>query len=305
VAGPRVLEHMVDTVLCLEGSDQSDHRVLRATKNRFGSTSEIGILSMAPSGLQDVSNPSELFLSSNLMRQGQDGSTVVVILEGTRPILVEVQALVGSFIPPSIKSGARRTVEGYSIQRLLLICAVIEKSLKITLYNRDIYVNIVGGLRISEPAADLSVAVALVSSYLSLSIKKNIAFIGEIGLGGELRNCRNIDSRIQEAKNMGFDEVIIPRKKTQPWSNNNKKSIASQEMYGNISSAPNEGVKGDTVSSKKVKSIECGSLREALNAAFDVSSIDELIASIKSKRKTKVDRSVVNDDDIESNEYSD
>lgn len=154
VAGPRVLEHMVDTVLNFEGSENSDYRLLRTIKNRFGSTFEIGVFSMTSMGLADVSNPSELFMSTNIVSQGIEGSAVSVILEGSRPILAEVQCLVGSFIPPSVKpSGSmRRTVEGYSLQRLLLICAVLEKIIKLNLYSRDIFVNIVGGLRITEPS---------------------------------------------------------------------------------------------------------------------------------------------------------
>lgn len=304
VAGPRVLEHMVDTVLNLEGSDQGDHRVLRSSKNRFGSTTEIGIFAMTSSGMQDVMNPSEMFLSSNIMRQGQDGSAVVVTMEGTRPILVEVQCLVGAFIPPTVKSSSRRTIEGYSIQRLLLICAVIEKNLKLKLYNRDIYVNIVGGLRISETAADLAVAVTLVSSYLNLPIKKNIVFIGEIGLGGELRSCRGIEARIQEAKSMGFDEIIIPRKRPRPWnmqkSRDNQKDY-SKELHQDLSKAKSE-LEGTTAV------MECGSLREALCVAFEADNIDILIANnVKSKRSTSRSRRnfASADDDDEEEDYED
>jgi DNA repair protein RadA/Sms len=291
VAGPRILEHMVDTVLNLEGSEQSDYRLLRTTKNRFGSTSEIGVFTMTSAGMLDIDNPSELFLSSHLIRQRQDGSAVAVVMEGTRPILAEIQSLVGGVIPAQIKSPPRRTIEGYSLQRLLIICAVLEKVLRISLYNRGIFVNIVGGLRIYEPAADLAMAVTIVSSYLNRSIPKNIAFIGEIGLGGELRNCRGIDQRITEAENMGFDEIVVPMKRAMA-----KMRKATATATGG--SNDNDGGYKDK---KKMKIQECQSLRHALNIAFDVDSIDELI-NIKRRPSKALRRQDSSEDDFDDDE---
>ena len=162
VAGPRLLEHMVDTVLYLEGSERADYRLLRGIKNRFGSTSEMGVFTMEPNGLEDVNNPSELFMSPAVVSEGVEGAAVLVLMEGTRPLLAEVQCLVGEYSPLKIP---RRTSDGFPLQRLQLICAVLEKRLGISLSSREVYLNVVGGLKISDPDSDLAVAVTIISSY--------------------------------------------------------------------------------------------------------------------------------------------
>jgi DNA repair protein RadA/Sms len=182
VAGPRVLEHMVDAVLHLEGSERADYRMLKSVKNRFGSVAEVGVFTMTDTGLVDVRNPSELFMSSSVVSEGLEGSAVAVVLEGTRPILAEIQCLVGGAInfEGSGKVNPRRTADGFPIQRLLLICAVIEKRLKLALWNRDVYLNVVGGLRVQEPSADLAVAATVISSLTATPIQAATAFIGFI-----------------------------------------------------------------------------------------------------------------------------
>jgi DNA repair protein RadA/Sms len=213
VAGPRILEHMVDTVLYLEGSTgsaESQVRLLRGIKNRFGSTSEVGVLSMTETGMEDVTNPSELFLSGDSSTQhGQEGSAVAVVLEGSRPLLAEIQCLVSAASPRA--TNVKRMSDGFPVQRLLLICAVIEKRLRLPLWNRDVYVNVAGGLRVSEPASDLAVAMTVISSLTERNVKAGIAFIGEIGLGGELRSAKGAAQRVKEASKLGFSTVIVPK----------------------------------------------------------------------------------------------
>ena len=208
VAGPRILEHMVDVVLYLEGSERAEFRLLRGIKNRFGSTSEVGVLSMTEEGMKDVNNPSELFLTDGVAEHGQEGSAVAVLLEGTRPLLAEVQCLVSAASP---RANVKRMSDGFPVQRLLLICAVIEKRLKMQLWNRDVYINIAGGLRVTEPASDLAVAITVISSLSDRSIKAGAAFIGEVGLGGELRSAKGLEQRVKEAAKLGFKLIVVPK----------------------------------------------------------------------------------------------
>ena len=210
VAGPRILEHMVDTVLYLEGSQgaEAQYRILRSVKNRFGSTSEVGVLSMDQLGMSDVMNPSELFLSEGITKSGQEGSAVAIIMEGTRPLLAEIQCLVSAASPRA--ANVRRMSDGFPVQRLLLICAVIEKRLRLQLWNRDVYVNVAGGLRVNEPASDLAVAMTVISSLTERGIKPSHAFVGEVGLGGELRNAKGIEKRVREAAKLGFKTIVVP-----------------------------------------------------------------------------------------------
>jgi DNA repair protein RadA/Sms len=204
LAGPKVLEHMVDTVLYFEGERTQNFRILRCIKNRFGSTNEIGIFDMQSAGLQEVSNPSEIFLQDNSLNV--PGSMVVSALEGTRSFLVEVQSLVAH----SSLSMPRRTFTGIDNNRAAIIIAVLEKKCGFMLGAEDIFINVVGGVRLEEPAADLGIALAIISSFKELSFAKRIAAIGEIGLSGELRTVSNIEKRINEVEKLGFDSCIIP-----------------------------------------------------------------------------------------------
>lgn len=205
LAGPRVLEHMVDTVLSFEGERTEDFRILRTVKNRFGTTSEIGVFEMKESGLDEISNPSAVFLEETGFQK--EGSVVIGIMEGTRPILVEIQALVSETkaVMP------RRTVVGVESSRLNLILAVLEKKLKIPFYNCDVYVNVVGGLNIDGTFGDLGLALALISSIKSKEIGlEKLLVVGEIGLTGEVRPVSFCDRLVNEAEKMGFKNVIIP-----------------------------------------------------------------------------------------------
>lgn len=205
IAGPRVLEHIVDTVLYLEGDRFHQYRLLRGVKNRYGSTNEIGVFEMTHDGMREVPNPSQIFLAER--SAGTPGSTVAVTMEGTRPLLIEVQALTSHAgnAPP------RRVSNGFDLNRLLLLIAVLSKRVGIPLFNQDIYVNIVGGLRISEPAADLAVALAIVSSYRNQAVDPDMVLIGEIGLSGELRSVSQLDRRLIEATRLGFCRALIPQ----------------------------------------------------------------------------------------------
>jgi len=204
IAGPRVLEHMVDAVLYLEGERHGHFRVLRAVKNRFGSTDEVGVFEMAESGLREVRNPSEAFLEE---RNGSaSGSSVAVTIEGSRPILVEVQALT----TPSAFGLPRRSGNGLDAGRLQLLVAVLQKRVGLGLAGQDIYANVVGGMRIGEPAADLAVALAVASSFRDHPIDSRLVAIGEIGLAGELRSVSQIERRLSEANRLGFTLAIIP-----------------------------------------------------------------------------------------------
>ena len=205
VAGPRVLEHMVDTVLYFEGENHASYRVLRAVKNRFGSTNEIGVFEMAGDGLREVENPSEYMLSGK--PEGASGAVVTCQVEGSRPILLEIQALVSrtSFNIP------RRTATGMDYNRVNLLIAVLEKRIGCDLSSFDAYVNIAGGIRIGEPSADLAVILALLSSYTDKEIGDRVMVFGEVGLSGEVRAVTQAAARVQEAKKLGFEKVIMPR----------------------------------------------------------------------------------------------
>ena len=205
IAGPRVLEHMVDTVLYFEGERHHAYRVLRATKNRFGSTNEIGIFAMSGRGLAEVPDPSALFLSERT--SGAPGSAVICAVEGTRPLLLEVQALVTRtpFGPP------RRTAAGVDYNRTLLLLAVLEKRAGLHLASDDVYVSVAGGVQVSEPAADLGVALAVASSHRERPVEPSTVAVGEVGLGGEVRAVSQIARRIGEAAKLGFRRVLLPR----------------------------------------------------------------------------------------------
>lgn len=206
IAGPRVLEHLVDTVIYFEGDKGQNFRLLRTIKNRFGSTNEVGLFEMSDSGLKDVSNLSEFFLSQ---RQLEDpGSALFVAMEGTRPIIVEIQSLVS----PTNFGVPRRMAMGVDNQRLNLLVAVLEKKLELPLYNNDIYVNVVGGLKLTETASDLAICMAIASSFRNIPLKSKTVFLGEIGLLGEIRNISNIEARVKEASNLNIQTVFLPDK---------------------------------------------------------------------------------------------
>ncbi|MDP6586386.1 MAG: DNA repair protein RadA [Anaerolineales bacterium] len=209
IAGPRVLEHTVDTVLYLEGDLHHAYRLLRGVKNRFGPTSEVGIFEMKSSGMIEVKNPSETFLSER--QANVPGSAITVTMEGTRPLLVEVQALAST----STFGKPRRTPNGVDFNRLLLVTAVLTRRLNFRLADQDVFVNIVGGLQIQEPAADLAIAGAIASSVKNQPLISDTVLIGEIGLSGELRASRQMASRLNEAANLGFKSAIIPNSSTQ------------------------------------------------------------------------------------------
>lgn len=205
IAGPKTLEHIVDVVLYLEGEQFSAHRLLRCVKNRFGSTNEIGVFEMKEQGLVEVANPSQIFLS----QRGTNpiGSVVVPILEGSRPLLVEIQALTN----PTSFGQPRRTANGVDFNRLLLITAVLSKRVGLKLGNQDVMVNVTGGLKISEPAADLGIALAVASSFRDNPVDPELAVVGEVGLSGELRSVIQLERRINEAARLGFKRCLIPR----------------------------------------------------------------------------------------------
>lgn len=204
IAGPKVLEHVVDVVLQLEGDRYGGFKVLRAIKNRFGSTNETGIFEMVDSGLKPVDNPSAALLAE---RQASDGSVVLATLEGTRPILVEVQALVNK----TSYGYPKRAASGIDLNRVNLLVAMLEKRTKLNLAEQDIYINIVGGVRITEPAVDLAICMAIGSAAKGLQLKKNAVVFGEVGLSGEVRHVPFIEKRIAEAKKLGFEAAIGPR----------------------------------------------------------------------------------------------
>jgi DNA repair protein RadA/Sms len=204
IAGPRVLEHMVDTVLYFEGDAGHPFRILRAVKNRFGSTNEIGVFEMKEGGLCEVKNPSELFLSERPL--GVSGSVVVATLEGSRPLLVELQALVSS----SPLGMPRRTTIGVDHNRLALLVAVLEKKVGINLSGHDIFLNVAGGVKLNEPAADLGMVVAVASSHLDKTIDPQSLLLGEVGLAGEVRGITQPEMRVREAAKLGFSRCLLP-----------------------------------------------------------------------------------------------
>lgn len=215
IAGPRVLEHMVDTVLYLEGERYFSYRILRGVKNRFGSTNEIGMFEMQQQGMTEILNPSSILISER--EDNPPGSVIVASIEGTRALLAELQSLV----TPSVFGLPRRTANGMDYNRLILLIAVLEKKAGLMLGNQDVYLNVVGGIKINEPALDLGVIIAVASSFKNLPIDKNTVAIGEVGLTGEIRSVNNIEKRIKEAEKLGFKKCIIPE--------NNKKLL--KEKY--------------------------------------------------------------------------
>lgn len=205
IAGPRVIEHMVDTVLQFEGEAHYSYRILRALKNRYGSTNEIGIFEMHDSGLREVQNPSAVFLSERHF--GSSGSTVVASIEGSRPILIEVQALV----TPTSYGMPQRNTTGFDYRRLSLLLAVLEKRVGLHVGSFDVFVNIAGGVKIDEPAVDLGIATSITSSLRDVPVDSTSVAVGEIGLGGEIRTIGQIEKRIQEAAKLGFKRIVVPQ----------------------------------------------------------------------------------------------
>ena len=235
IAGPRVLEHIVDTVLYLEGDRFQAYRLLRSVKNRFGATAEVGVFEMVERGLAEVSNPSEAFLAERMVNAA--GSAIAVTMEGTRPLLVEVQGLTSA----AQFGNARRTPNGVDYNRLLMLCAVLTRRAGLHLAEADVFVNVVGGLKIEEPAADLAIAAAVASSMRDLPVRADTALIGEIGLAGELRMPGQMPARLREAAKLGFKTAIVPKRlrKGEPWP-------------------------------KDIEIVEARSLYQALEAAFGV-----------------------------------
>eukprot|EP01038_Epipyxis_sp_PR26KG_P008936 gene8936-12051_t len=270
VGGPKVLEHMVDTVLSMEGSDNSDYRFVRCNKNRFGAATEVAVFSMSENGMEDVLNPSELFISNQILIHGSEGSAATVVLEGSRAISAEIQCLVG-ITSPYPKFNPKRTSDGFPVSRLLLICAVIEKHLKVTLSSRDVFVNVISGMKLSEPSADLALCIAIISSLTSAPVRPGVAFIGEIGLGGEIRGARSMETRVNEASKIGFQSVVIPSISDFTNKNHNKKVITNN-----------------------IKIIPCKTLKDALSVAFD-GDIHSLLLQTKRKNSKAM---------LEEDEYS-
>ncbi len=211
LAGPRVLEHLVDTVLYFEGDRHHAYRILRATKNRFGSTNEIGVFEMGPHGLAEVPNPSAVFLAER--PAAAPGSAVVCALEGTRPLLLEVQALVA----PTHFGMPRRTAAGVDYNRLVLLLAVLEKRAGLHLAMHDVYASVTGGLTVDDPAADLGVAVAVASAFRDRPVDQQVVVIGEVGLAGEVRAVRQVQQRVREAARLGFGRAVVPRASGGEW----------------------------------------------------------------------------------------
>ncbi len=205
IAGPKVIEHMVDTVLQFEGEQHYSYRILRAIKNRFGSTNEIGIFEMHDSGLREVTNPSQVFLSER--KYGASGSTVVASIEGTRPLLLEVQALVA----PTSYGVPQRSATGFDSKRLQMLLAVLDKRVGLHVGQYDVFVNVAGGIRADEPAVDLGMALSIVSSLRDVPVDSQAVAVGEIGLGGEIRTISQIEKRLAEARKLGFKRAIIPK----------------------------------------------------------------------------------------------
>jgi DNA repair protein RadA/Sms len=210
IAGPKVLEHMVDTVLYLEGERFNQYRLLRSVKNRFGPTHEVGVFEMRGEGLEEVPNPSSVFLTERA--DASPGSVVTVALEGTRPILVEIQALASK----TSLAVPRRTSNGFDVNRLHLIGAVLSRRLGVPLYDQDVYLNVVGGLRVDEPAADLAAALAVISSFRDRPVSSDTVALGEVGLSGELRSVGQLEQRLREAAKLGFGAAVVPRSSTLP-----------------------------------------------------------------------------------------
>ncbi len=213
IAGPRVLEHIVDTVLYLEGDRFQSYRLLRAVKNRFGATSEVGVFEMRERGMVEVANPSEAFLAERMVNA--PGSAIAVTMEGTRPLLVEVQGLTS----PTAFGNPRRTPNGVDFNRLLLVAAVLTRRMGLRLGEQDVFVNVVGGFTVDEPAADLAMAAAITSSMRNAPVRADAVLIGEIGLSGELRMVGQMPARLREAANLGFKTAVVPHRlhRSEPW----------------------------------------------------------------------------------------
>jgi DNA repair protein RadA/Sms len=213
IAGPRVLEHIVDTVLYLEGEHFQSYRLLRSVKNRYGATSEVGVFEMQERGMVEVRNPSEVFLAERMINA--PGSAIAVTMEGTRPLLVEIQGLT----TPTNFGNPRRTANGIDFNRLLIIVAVLTRRLGVGLGNQDVITNVVSGLRIDEPAADLAVATAITSSFQDQPVRADTVLIGEVGLSGELRMVGQMQTRLREAAKLGFKRAVVPKRlrKGEPW----------------------------------------------------------------------------------------
>lgn len=212
IAGPRMLEHMVDVVLYFEGERHHTYRIIRSVKNRFGSTNEMGIFEMKEKGLEEVLNPSEIFLEER--SRGASGSTVVASMEGTRPVLVEIQAL----IAPSSFGNPRRMATGIDANRVPLIMAVLEKRVGLMLQNQDAYIKVAGGVKLDEPAIDLAIAISIASSFRDQPTNQEDIFIGEVGLTGEIRRVSRIEQRVQEAAKLGFKRVICSANNIDGWT---------------------------------------------------------------------------------------
>ncbi len=205
IAGPKVLEHIVDTVLQFEGDQHYMYRILRPIKNRFGSTSELGIFEMQQSGLREVSNPSELLLTQN--HEGMSGAAIASAIEGARPFLIEVQALVSS----AAYGNPQRSSTGFDLRRLNMLLAVLEKRAGFKLIQKDVFLNIAGGIRVNDPAIDLAIISAVLSSNIDIAIEPHVCMAGEVGLSGEIRPVNRLEQRIQEAEKLGFKKMIIPK----------------------------------------------------------------------------------------------
>ena len=219
IAGPRVLEHMVDTVLYLEGERYFSYRILRGVKNRFGSTNEVGMFEMQDKGMQEIDNPSDILISER--EDNPAGSGIVATMEGTRPLLVELQALTCN----TVFGYPKRTANGIDYNRLSLLLAVLEKRAGVMLNSQDVYLNVVGGLKVNEPAIDLGIALVTASSYKNIPIPKDMIILGEVGLTGEVRRINLIEKRLKEAEKLGFKTCIIPESNKKDLKDNYKLDI--------------------------------------------------------------------------------
>jgi DNA repair protein RadA/Sms len=228
IAGPRILEHMVDAVLYFEGENSGQFRILRTIKNRYGSTNEIGVFEMTSQGLKDIANPSQIFLRER--RSEVSGSVVTSTMEGSRPILTEIQALVSS----SSLANPRRTAIGVDNNRVALIIAVLEKIAGLNLYNQDIYVNAAGGLKVFEPACDLAILLALVSSFKNRPLSGHCVVLGEVGLTGELRSVSQMENRVQEAIRLGYKSIIVPKTNKPNWGKTTGVEIMACETVNQV-----------------------------------------------------------------------
>lgn len=228
IAGPRVLEHMVDTVLYLEGERYNTYRILRAVKNRFGSTNEIGMFEMREEGMCEVTNPSDILITER--EDNPSGSCILASMEGTRPILVEVQALTSQ----TVFGLPKRTANGFDYNRLAVLIAVLEKKAGLSLGNQDVYLNIAGGMKISEPAADLGIIATVASSYKNVPIPQSTVVMGEVGLTGEVRRINLIEKRLKEAEKLGFKACIIPENNKKVLKDNYKLDIIGVKSIGDM-----------------------------------------------------------------------